>query len=107
MKYTLWLDDKRSPTFYPEVPVELKAYPLVWARDTEQAQTTVQELGFPIFMFLDHDLGGDDISTTFLKWLANEYPEPPVLAYIVLSSNIPGSKNIISFMESWKKVQPV
>jgi len=57
-------------------------------------------------MSLDHDLGGDDTTMVFLKRLVNEVwdgkTNPP--DYAIHSANPIGSKNIQSFMESWKKV---
>lgn len=89
----LYLDDLRQP---PE------GY--VLARSSDEAIALVRELGWPQFMSLDHDLGGDDTTMRFLRMLVNEWDgvsSPP--DYQVHSANPVGRENIISFLESWKR----
>lgn len=96
MSYRLFLDDERDP----HVTVD------VVCRSTEQAKKVVTDNGMPEFLYLDHDLGGDDTVMVFLKWLANEYWDGTsrIPEYAVHSSNPAGRANIISFMETWWKV---
>jgi len=97
--WNLWLDDERNPGLAAD-PSEPQVSGWVWAKSTKEAIKLVETLGNPAFMSLDHDLGGDDTSMKFLKWLANySYPSE----YQVHSANPVGAKNIVSFMESWKK----
>lgn len=90
--YNLFLDDIRDPpdnTF-------------VVARSSEHAITLIKMVGYPVFMSLDHDLSGEDTTMVFLKWLSDHYYDADI-KYVVHSSNPCGVKNIVSFMESWKK----
>lgn len=95
MTWKLYLDDVREP--------EEASY--VIARSTEEALGLCKELGFPTFMSLDHDLGGDDTTMVFLNRLVRELwdtsTSPP--DYQVHSSNPVGAKNIVAFMESWRR----
>jgi hypothetical protein len=74
-------------------------------RSSSEAVKWVEENGMPESMSLDHDLGGEDTVMVFLKKLY-EFAEkkgvgPP--PYKVHSANPVGSKNIVSFMESWRR----
>ncbi len=95
-KWKLYLDDERFPR---EQDGE---GPWVLARSSTQAMLVVRKLGVPSFMSLDHDLGGDDTSMVFLKWLADNYPDS-CPDYQVHSMNNQGIPNIIAYMSSWKK----
>jgi len=102
----LFLDDERTIEMaYPdEKPGEFHV-----ARSTEEAKALVKELGIPVFMSLDHDLGGDDTSMEFLKWLAQADDSPfdtydhDVPGFYVHSANPIGSENIKSFITSWAR----
>lgn len=94
MGYKLFIDDERNP---PDNG-------WIVARSTIEALNYIQNNGWPEFISFDHDLGGDDTTMVFLRklvdsWNGNESPP----AYKVHSANPVGTKNIISFMESWKK----
>ena len=99
--WCLFLDDER------DVPKDYTGNNWVVCRSSEEAKSMVLEYGPPARMSLDHDLGYDDTSMVFLKWLANEYcvenDKNQVPEYVVHSANPVGTKNIISFLESWKK----
>lgn len=74
------------------------------ARSTNQAIKIINEFGWPEFMSLDHDLGGEDTTMVFLKRLVNEiWTDQPIPEYLIHSANPVGSDNIRSFMQSWKK----
>jgi len=91
----LFLDDVRLPPSQQYIP----------ARSSQEALDIIQILGWPKFMSLDHDLGGDDTTMVFLRRLVNEVwdGEQPIPDYIVHSANPVGAQNIIAFMESWKR----
>ena len=74
-------------------------------RSSEDAIQFIKQNGWPEFISFDHDLGGDDTTMVFLKRLVNEVWDGKTMPpdYIVHSANPIGSKNIVSFMESWKK----
>lgn len=91
----LYIDDVRTPPTTDFIVV----------RSSEEAICFIKQNGWPTFMSLDHDLGGEDTTMVFLKRLVNEVwdgtTNPP--DYTIHSANPVGSKNIESFMESWKK----
>ena len=67
MSWKLFLDDERNVLDYTmESCVRV-------ARSSTEARALVEDLGMPEHCFFDHDLGGDDTTMVFLKWLANEY----------------------------------
>lgn len=90
----LFIDDIRNPS---------EDY--IVLRSSEDAIQFIKQNGWPEFISFDHDLGGDDTTMVFLKRLVNEVWDGKTMPpdYIVHSANPIGSKNIVSFMESWKK----
>lgn len=91
----LFIDDERNLN-------NLTGY--VVLRSSSEAIDYIRQNGWPSFMSLDHDLGGDDTVMVFLHRLVNEvWNGEPVPGYIVHSANPVGKMNIISFMESWSK----
>lgn len=59
MTYKLFIDDERNPV----------TNDWVIARSSFDAIATVQERGMPVEIAFDHDLGGQDTSRVFIKWL--------------------------------------
>lgn len=100
--YILFLDDERTIEM-----VDRSAWPdgmhILIARSTEDAQNIVYRCGAPAFCSFDHHLGGDDTTMEFLKWYAKVHSVIP--AFVVHSANPVGAKNIIAFMDSWKRSQ--
>lgn len=92
----LYIDDVRCP---PDDG-------FVVLRTSEEALQYVREHGWPNFMSLDHDLGGDDTVMVFLRRLVDEIWDQKTLPphYYVHSANPVGKQNIISFMNSWHRV---
>lgn len=82
-----------------------KAFDDNWitAKSVPEAIRLVQDRGLPVFMSLDHDLGGDETSMQFLHWLANKYYNEGPPEYQIHSANPVGRMNIGSFLRSWKK----
>ena len=74
-------------------------------RTSDEAIEAVKTHGWPVYMSLDHDLGGDDTAMVFLKRLVNEIWDgdkcPPM--WNVHSRNPEGAKNVKAFMGSWHK----
>ena len=104
MTWCLFLDDLRNPE--TTLPFGLGGPLFIFvARSTEEAKKEVLSRGMPSWLFLDHDLGGDDTSMVFLNWLANEYwdGESPIPNYSIHSQNPVGAANIKSFMMSWER----
>lgn len=91
----MFIDDIRNPP------------PGDWivVRSTDEALRYIQTNGMPKFISFDHDLGGDDTSMVFLRklvdmvWNGDDIPPD----YKVHSANPVGAKNIVAFMDSWKK----
>jgi hypothetical protein len=98
-RWHLFLDDVRFPEHYSF------GYdsPLVLARNSLDAIRMVKINGLPEFISFDHDLGGDDTSIIFVRWLIETYPDGPIPDYSIHSANPVGSGNIDSLMKSWKK----
>lgn len=94
MTWKLYLDDLRDPP--PAV-----GEPWTVARSSSEAIQLVEEKGLPMWMSLDHDLGGDDTSMVFLKWLAYEYQAEFIPLWFVHSANPIGKQNIEAFLKSW------
>ena len=112
--YRLFLDDERmiedcKEFFGPMYDRSVDDW--VICRKSAEALDTVREKGLPTFMALDHDLGTDlndytiDNTMKFLHALVELVGiETPPPEYSVHSMNPVGRLNIVSFMESWKKV---
>lgn len=95
MTYKLFIDDERNSPDNTWVVV----------RSSDQAMDYIKNNGWPEFISFDHDLGGDDTTIVFLKKLINIWDNNKIPEYKVHSANPVGTKNIISFMKSWKKSQ--
>lgn len=106
--WKLYLDDERNiPNHY--------CTKSIWyiCRSSDDAKQMVLKHGIPKFISFDHDLGGNDTSMVFLKWLANEYYTDEkynknlnslnIPQYVIHSQNPVGAKNIESYIECWKK----
>lgn len=96
MSYKLFIDDERFPAE--------NSGEWVIVRSSQQAISEVYQNGMPDFISFDHDLGGDDTSMKFLRWLLDELLDgmiafPVDFCYYVHSQNPVGAENIRSFME--------
>lgn len=100
MNYKLYIDDQLDDV---EAPERHTPEGFIGVKSSQEAIELVKKNGLPSEMDLDHDLGEDDNVMIFLHWLSNEFPCGPVPDYKVHSANPVGSKNIISYLESWKK----
>lgn len=104
MKYILFLDDERTIEMVDRSVWPEKTH-ILFATSSEWAKWIVREHGVPVFMSLDHDLGGDDTTMKFLHWLAEDWFYTSIPEYVVHSANPVGAANIVSFMDSWKRSQ--
>lgn len=99
MTWKLFLDDEREP--------DRPGWTVI--RSTPMAVVTiVQRNRLPSTMSLDHDLGEGDDTMRFLKELYHLWEkwgaDPKLIPeYQVHSANPVGARNIVSYMESWKK----
>lgn len=93
--YKLFIDDVREPPSDEWIVV----------RSSAEALSYVENHGWPSFISFDHDLGGEDTTMIFLKYLVYKHWDGTTLPpdYVVHSANPVGAKNIVSFMESWKR----
>ena len=85
--YKLFIDDERHPV----------TDDWVIARSSMDAVKAVMERGMPIEIAFDHDLGGDDTSRVFCKWLSdymadNDIAFPKNFVYSVHSQNPIGAE---------------
>ena len=110
MTYQLFLDDDAGKGLEPfrDPPKDQIGWKV--AHSTAEAQAIVKEFGVPRFLALDHDLGvledgSYDKAMTFIKWLADEYPDAIdiIEGYDVHSLNTEGRLDIIAYMDSWRK----
>jgi hypothetical protein len=99
MSWKLWLDDQSFEVKEREAPAGFLP-----ATSIAEAKSFINVLGLPEFMDLDHDLGKNETTMDFLKWLVEKYPDGPVPEYDVHSANPIGKLNIHSFLKSWKRV---
>lgn len=113
--YSLYLDDIRIPDYEfhkLNAKLSLKSgnknpYKLRIARSSEQAKEIIKRYGMPSFISFDHDLGGEDTSIVFLRWLTEHYFDLNIPEYVVHSANPIGKDNLISIMNSWKKAKEI
>jgi hypothetical protein len=96
----MYLDDIRTP-----------AVPEDWiiVRSSQQAIEYVQQYGMPASASFDHDLGGEDTTMIFLKWLVEMDMHEPYkfipkdFCYTVHSANPVGKENIKGYLNSYIK----
>lgn len=82
----------------------------VIARSSKEAIEYVKNNSCPNFISFDHDLGGEDTSMVFLKWLVSEDINkgniiPHNFTFTIHSANPVGTKNIESYIKSYLKVR--
>lgn len=92
--WKLFLDDERDPVTDDWVVV----------RNSTDAVIAVCSWGMPVEIAFDHDLGGDDTSIKFIKWMLNEMYDgeltiPDGFTYSVHSQNPIGAENIKNKMD--------
>jgi len=113
--YNLFLDDLRTPlgvSLYSSNPI-YKYGKWVIVRDYNSFVNTVMEKGLPELISFDHDLGDFDKNNNektgydCAKWLVEycmdnnlDFPN-----YLVHSWNGVGLKNIVSYIENFKKTR--
>jgi hypothetical protein len=98
MTYKLFIDDERNPVTDDWIVV----------RSSVAALDTINDLGIPIEIAFDHDLGGDDTSMKFIRGLEeilyyNRIKFPTNFSYSVHSQNPIGKANIIGLMNALLK----
>lgn len=96
--YKMFIDDERFPV----------SDDFVIVRSSEDAINLATDKGIPSFISFDHDLGGDDTSIVFIKWLVdfmidNDLTLPENFEYYVHSQNPVGKSNIESWMNNIMK----
>lgn len=96
MTYKLFIDDERLPMDDGWITV----------RTSADAIEAVKRFDMPMFISFDHDLGGDDTSMKFIKWMIDEFFDnhlkiPVGFDYYVHSQNPVGKANIEGLMNSF------
>lgn len=92
--YKMFIDDERFPVSDDFVVV----------RSSQEAITIVESSGIPYYISFDHDLGGEDTSVVFIKWLVefmldNDKILPQDFEYYIHSQNPVGKANIEGWMQ--------
>lgn len=101
MTWRLFIDDLRQP---------IRGDCIV-ARTSQEAIDAVKTRGMPIDIMFDHDLGFNDTSIEFIRWLEEELVEkrlkfPRGFNYSIHSQNPVGRDNIKNRMEALLKYFP-
>lgn len=92
--YNLFIDDIRYPQNSNDVI----------ARNSEEAINIIRSHGMPKRISFDHDLGGDDTSIVFIRWLTDYLLDHPTnlpndFSYDIHSANPVGAENIRGKMD--------
>lgn len=101
MKYTLFLDDLRDPTW--------DLIDVLVARNVHEAEVLVKDLGVPSCLSLDHDLGKNEPSAmAFLHWLVDDHLNGLIdlrliEEVIVHSANPVGADNLAGLWDGFAK----
>ena len=107
--YFLFIDDIRNLDDVKLLPRRNNENWIV-ARNSLQAIELIKQKNLPVMFSFDHDLGGNDTCMVFLRqleaWMLETYPDklPSCPNFMVHSANPVGKLNIISFMNSWRKM---
>lgn len=102
MTWKLWIDDQLDD---PVTPTRHTPIGYFGAKTVQEAKALVERYGMPEFMDLDHDLGTGGETPEFLRWLEEKFPDRLPPEYCIHSRNSVGVRNMISFLESWKRVR--
>lgn len=91
----LYIDDIRNP----------KSNDWKIVRSSDDAIKFIENNGMVDYISFDHDLGGDDTSMIFIKWLINKDIDEDIIKenfdWFIHSDNIPGSENIDSILNCY------
>lgn len=109
--YKIFLDDLRETT---DVFTGIESVGWKVCRTSSEAVELVTNKGYlPIHIAFDHDLGElkdgtVDTSIKFITWMVNAFLDERIKGdipeYSVHSANPVGVQNIVSKMETWKKI---
>lgn len=103
----IWLDDTRNPKFHlPKTAFDV--YDVVWCETYGDFNDALASMDFPAAVFFDHDLGdvmynGKDCAQLLIDYCMNTGNKLPV--YFSQSMNPIGKKNILSLLDSYKKIE--
>jgi hypothetical protein len=98
LKVNMYLDDLRNPP-------PIKKWLIL--RSSKEAIDYVKKHGMPEYCSFDHDLGGDDTTMVFLKWLVDYDMDnggkviPESFHYDIHSANPVGVKNISGLLDNY------
>lgn len=97
-EYNLYLDDERTPKTDKNWVV---------VRTPSEFKQTIEKMGVPSLMSLDHDLGTEESGYDCLKWFVEKCIEydihPDKVTIHAHTANPVGRVNIEKYVESWKK----
>jgi len=101
MGYRLFLDDERLP---PRDDPSSIGWVVI--RSYDKFVSTIKELGMPVFISFDHDLGENKTGMDCAKWLIesdldNTIEFPKMFSFYVHSQNPIGKSNIEQLLNSY------
>lgn len=95
-KWILFIDDLRDPGYVSTDIAVLERMKV--ARSSEEAIALIAQLGIPIFIYFDHDLGGEDTAMRLVNWMIDRDLDTGLMGegveFFVHSSNPVGKQNI-------------
>jgi len=108
-KLTYWIDDERSPRWY-FTDEELECRTVIWIKDYSTFEFYLKHMGVPEEIHFDHDLGSAEGKTGYdcaklLVEYCSENNERLPSEYACHSSNPAGHDNIMSYLNSYRKIE--
>lgn len=103
MSWRLFIDDERLPAD--------QDYDMIIARDFVEVMNLISDLGMPVFISFDHDLGMDratgfDIAKTLVDMDLDGWAKfPPNFSFYVHSQNPVGKANIENYLNQYLEVK--
>lgn len=111
MKYILFLDDERDPSFVPSLAD--MGYVILIARNYGNALWLIENYGVPVHISLDHDIGldlsgneksGYDLVKAICEMDLDNIISLKGMTYGIHSMNPVGAKNMSSYLDNYLKV---
>lgn len=98
--WALFLDDERFP------PSDSRPWQI--ARSTAEAMVLIDQMGWPGYVSLDHDLGGDDTAIVFIRTIIERLLDEGrglPFRWTVHSQNPVGRDNITALLAAFECTQ--
>ena len=108
-KLVYWIDDERNPEWFFTEEF-FKEFTVIWIKDYIMFEFYLKHLGVPYEIHFDHDLGnaeehtGLDCAKLLVKYCIDNNELLPS-KYACHSSNPAGHDNIMSYLNSYRKIE--